>query len=222
MKLEEYETIALIEECSEILQKKLPPKLKDPSSFTIPCSVGGSVVTKALFDLGASVNLMPLSILRKLKLGEARPTTMSLQMADRSIKHPRGIIEDVLVKVDKFIFPTNFIVLDMEEDTNIPIILGRPFLATERALIDVKNGELKLRVQNEVVTFNVFAEMEIPSCCIVDVVKRGDDELGVTRKKSMVQCGVRIVHHRVKMIFCGKARMLHERWKVPKISNIKK
>ncbi|XP_062100691.1 uncharacterized protein LOC133806615 [Humulus lupulus] len=219
-KLEEYETIVLTKECSAILQKKLPPKLKYPGSFTIPCSIRGSVVTKALCDLGASVNLMNLSIFHKLKLGEARPTTVFLQMADRSIKYPRGIIEDVLVKVDKFIFPADFIVLDMEEDT-IPIILGRPFLATGRALIDVQKGELKLRVQNKVVTFKVFVATEIPSCCRVDVVKRGDDELGVTRKKSMLQC-VRTVCHRVKKIFSGKARMLHERWKVTKICNIKK
>ena len=80
---------------------------------------------------------MPLSIFKRLGLGEARLTTVTLQLVDRSLKHPRGIIEDVLVKVDKFIFPVDFIVLDMEEDKEIPIILGRPFLATGRAMIDV-------------------------------------------------------------------------------------
>lgn len=141
-KLEEYEMVALTEEWSAILQKKLPPKLKDLGSFTIPCSIGNFVFERALCDLGASINLMPLSIFRKLGLGEARPTIVSLQLADRSIKHPRGIIEDVLVKVDKFIFSANFIILDMEEDREIPIILGRPFLATSQALIDVQRGEL--------------------------------------------------------------------------------
>ncbi|XP_062085651.1 uncharacterized protein LOC133791752 [Humulus lupulus] len=96
------------------------------------------------------------SYVKRLKLGEARPTTVTLQLADRSIAHPRGIIEDVLVKVDKFIFPADFIVLDMEEDANVPIILGRPFLAIGRALIDVQKGELRLRVQNEEISFNVF------------------------------------------------------------------
>ncbi|XP_062080749.1 uncharacterized protein LOC133785538 [Humulus lupulus] len=139
-KLEDYETVALTEECNVILQKKLPLKLKDPGSFNIPCSIGVSVETKALCDLGASVNSMPLSIFRKLKLGEARPTTVSLQMANRLVKHLRGIIEDVLVKVEKFIFPAYFIILDMEEDENILIIVGRPFLATARALIDVQKG----------------------------------------------------------------------------------
>ncbi|XP_062093741.1 uncharacterized protein LOC133799759 [Humulus lupulus] len=99
-KLEDYETMALIEECNTILQKKLPPKLKDSGSFTIPCTIGNVVFEKALYDLGASVNLMPLSIYQNLKLGEARPNTMTLQMADRSVKHPRGIVEDVPVKVD--------------------------------------------------------------------------------------------------------------------------
>ena len=88
-------------------------------------------------DLGASINLMPLSIFRRLGLGEALLTIVTLQLADRSLKHPRWVIEDVLVKVDKFIFPTDFIVLDMEEDKEIPIILGRPFLVTGRAVIDV-------------------------------------------------------------------------------------
>ncbi|KAI3445254.1 hypothetical protein Pfo_001919, partial [Paulownia fortunei] len=161
--LEEYETVALTEECSVILQRKLPPKLKDPGSFTIPCTIGNSFFDKALCDLGASINLMPLSIFRKLRLGEAKPTTVSLQLADRSIKYPRRVIEDVLVKVDKFIFPADFIVLDMEEDQDIPIILGRPFLATGRALIDVQKGELILRVQDEQVSFNVFKEIKSPS-----------------------------------------------------------
>ncbi|XP_062100991.1 uncharacterized protein LOC133806912 [Humulus lupulus] len=98
-KLEDYETVALTEDCGAILQKKLPPKLNDPSSFNIPCSIGGLLGIKALYDLGASVNLMPLSIFPKLNLGEARPTTIYLQMADRSFNHPYGVIEDVLVIV---------------------------------------------------------------------------------------------------------------------------
>ena len=96
---------------------------------------------------------MPLSIIKKLNLGEARPTTVRLQLADRSLTHPRGIIEYVLVKVDKFIFPVDFIILDMEEDKEVPIILGRPFLALGKDLIDVKKVELRLRVQEEEVTF---------------------------------------------------------------------
>ncbi|XP_075499138.1 uncharacterized protein LOC142537512 [Primulina tabacum] len=98
-----------------------------------------------LCDLGASINLMPLSVFRKLGLGESKPTRMSFQLADRSVKYQRGVIEDVLVKVDKFIFPAVFVVLDMEEDMEMPLILVRPFLATDKALIDVQEGNLRLR-----------------------------------------------------------------------------
>ncbi|XP_042972995.1 uncharacterized protein LOC122304796, partial [Carya illinoinensis] len=158
-RLEEFETVKLSEECSAILQKKLPQKLKDPGSFTLPCTIGNSFFDKVLCDLGASINLMPLSVCRKLGLEEMKPTTISLQLADRSIKYPRGIIEDVLVKVDKFIFPADFVVLDMEEDEEVPLILGRPFLATGRALIDVQKGELTLRVNKEEVMFNIYQAM---------------------------------------------------------------
>ena len=109
-KLEDEETVMLTEECSAILQKKLPPKLKDPGSFTIPYIIGDIMFDHVLCDLGASINLMPFSIFRRLGIGEVKPTTMSLQLADRSIKHPRGIVEDVLVKVDKIIFPADFVV----------------------------------------------------------------------------------------------------------------
>ena len=161
--LSDFETVNLTEECSAILQMKLLQKLKDPSNFTIPCTIGNTIFERALCDLGASINLMPLSIFRRLGLGEARTTTVTLQLEDRSLKHLRGVIEDVLVKVDKFIFPTDFIVLDMEEDKEIPIILGRPFLAIGRAMIDVQRGELKLRVQEDEVKFNVFEAVRHPT-----------------------------------------------------------
>ena len=115
-KLEAYGTITLTENCSTIIQRKLPEKLKDPGSFTIPCIIREHTFNKALCDLGASINLMPFSVAKKLNLGEITPTALSLQMADRSLTFPKGIIKDVLVKVDKFIFPVDFVVLDMEED----------------------------------------------------------------------------------------------------------
>ena len=174
-RLADFETVNLTEECSAIIQRKLPQKLNDPGSFTIPCTIGNAIFERALCDLGASINLMPLSIFKRLGLGEARPTTVTLQLADRSLKHLRGIIEDVLVKVDKFIFPADFIVLDMEEDKEIPIILGRPFLATGRELIDVQRGELKLRVQEEEVKFNVFEAVRHPAesdtCFMAEMVE---------------------------------------------------
>ncbi|XP_022868743.1 uncharacterized protein LOC111388295 [Olea europaea var. sylvestris] len=174
-KLEEHETVCLKEECSAILLKKLPPKLKDPGSFTIPCIIGSNYFEHSLCDLGASVNLMPLSVYRSLGLGEAKPTIISLQLTDRSIKRPKGITEDVLVKVDKFIFSTNFIILDMKEDSNIPLIFGRTFLATGRAPIDVYDGNMIIRVDNEQVIFNVFKAMKYQltsdACCQVDVLE---------------------------------------------------
>ena len=105
---------------------------------------------------------MPLSIFRKLGHEEQTTTMVSLVMADHSIKHPRGIVEDVLVKVGGLIFPADFIVLDMEEDKDIPVILGRPFLATGGAIIDVKQGKLTLQVDDEKVTFNVYKSMKCP------------------------------------------------------------
>ncbi|XP_022864005.1 uncharacterized protein LOC111384027 [Olea europaea var. sylvestris] len=117
---------------------------------------------QSLCDLGASINLILLSILRKLLLGEPKATTVTLHLADRSLTHPRGIIEDVLVKVDKLIFPANFLILDMEEDKDVPIILGRPFLDIARALIDVQQGQLTLRLGEEQVSFNVFNAMKYP------------------------------------------------------------
>ena len=161
-KLEEYGTITLTEECSAILQKKLPPKLQDPGSFAIPFSIGNWVSGKALCDLGASINLMPLSMFKRLKLGEPKSTTISLQLANRSYQHPRGIIENVLVKVGQFVLPADFIILDMEEDDSVPIILGRPFLAMGKAQINVQEGELKLRVQGDEITFHVFQPMKHP------------------------------------------------------------
>ncbi|XP_074327699.1 uncharacterized protein LOC141665610 [Apium graveolens] len=137
-RLEEFEIVSLTEECSAILQKKLPPKHKDPGSFTIPYTIGTQYFGKSLCNLGASINLFPLSIFMKLGVGEVKPTSVRLQLADRYLAYPRSIVEDVLVKVDKFIFPTDFIVLDMEEDSDISLLLGRPFLATERTLIDVQ------------------------------------------------------------------------------------
>ena len=165
----------LTEECSAILKRKLPQKLKDLGSFTIPCKIGNSIFERALCDLGASINFMPLSFFRRLGLGEARPTTVTLQLADRSLKHPWGVIEDVLVKVDKFIFPADFIVLDMEEDKEIPIILDRPFLATDWAMIVVQKGKLKLRVQDDEVRFSVFNAVRHPAesdaCFMIEAVE---------------------------------------------------
>ncbi|XP_019266277.1 PREDICTED: uncharacterized protein LOC109243750 [Nicotiana attenuata] len=119
------------------VQNKLPQKVKDPGSFTIPVRIGNIDVGRALCDLGASINLMPLSLFKQLGLGAPRPTTVMLQLADRSIAHPEGVIKDVLLQIGKFIFPADFIILDYEADELVPIILGRPLLATADAIIKV-------------------------------------------------------------------------------------
>ncbi|XP_058003695.1 uncharacterized protein LOC131180099 [Hevea brasiliensis] len=148
-RLKNYETVALTEECSAILQNKLPSKLKDPGSFSMPCLIGNMNIDKALCDLRASVSLMPLCICEKLNVGELRPITISLQLANRSVKYPVGILENIPIKVGKFFIPVDFIILEMEEDVQIPIILGRPFLATAGAIIDIKNGRLTLKMGDE-------------------------------------------------------------------------
>ncbi|XP_071916278.1 uncharacterized protein [Coffea arabica] len=162
-KLEDCETIALTEECSAIIQNKLPPKLKDPGSFSIPCTIGSINFSKALCDLGASVSLIPLTVARQLGLHELKRTNITLQLADRSIRHPLGVLENVLIKVQKFIIPVDFVVLDMEEDVSMPIILGRPFLATAGTIIDVKNGKLKFQIGEEEVEFNLHEMEKYPS-----------------------------------------------------------
>ncbi|XP_058741907.1 uncharacterized protein LOC131614322 [Vicia villosa] len=158
--LGEFATIELTQECSQLVQGKLPPKLKDPGIFTIPCNIGDSFCGKALCDLRASINLMPLSVFKKLEIGAARPTTITLQLAGRSICYPQGKIEDVLVRVDKFVFPADFIIMDFDADEDIPIMLGRPFLATRRTLIDVEKGELTMRVKCQQVVFNVLNALQ--------------------------------------------------------------
>ena len=130
----------LTEQVSAIIQSKNPVKYKDPGSPTISVNIGGTCIDKALLDLGASVNLLPYSVYKQLGLGELKPTNVTLSLADRSVKIPKGIVEDVLVKVDKFYYPIDFVVLDTEPiasgPNHVPIILGRPFLATANAIIN--------------------------------------------------------------------------------------
>ncbi|XP_031127528.1 uncharacterized protein LOC116029620 [Ipomoea triloba] len=139
-----------------VLQHKLPPKLKDPGSFSIPCIIGGFVVGGALCDLGTSVSLMPYSLCKRLNLGTPKPTSMTLQMADRSIKRPVGVLEDVPVMIDQYFILGDFVVMDIEEDTKVPIVLGRPFLATAGALIDVRRGKLVMEVAENKIEFDIF------------------------------------------------------------------
>ena len=150
----------LIEQVSAIIQSKTPVKYKDPGSPTIFVNIGGTCIDKARLDLGASVNLLPYSVYKKLGLGELKPTNITLSLADRSVKIPKGIVEDVLVKVDKFYYPVDFVVLDIEPiasgPTHVPIILGRPFLATSNAIINCRNGVMQLTFGNMTLELNIF------------------------------------------------------------------
>ncbi|GJV31086.1 reverse transcriptase domain-containing protein [Tanacetum coccineum] len=145
-KLEEIAITTVNAECSAIIMNKVPEKLEDPGKFLIPCALQELKRTSALADSGASINLLPHSIYKKLELEALTPTRMTLELANRSITHPMGIAEDVVVRVDGFTFLADFVVVNFEPDPRVPIILGRPFLRTAKALIDLYEEKLTLRV----------------------------------------------------------------------------
>ncbi|GKC69186.1 reverse transcriptase domain-containing protein [Tanacetum coccineum] len=154
-KLSEVASTPLNEHCSAVILNKLPEKLGDPGRFLIPCKFPEMDECLALTDLGASIYIMPFSVWKKLNLPDLTQTCMTLELADRSIFRPIGIAKDVNVKVGVFQFPADFVVVDFEPDPRVPLILGRCFLKTSRALIDVYEGELTLRVENEAITYNL-------------------------------------------------------------------
>ncbi|XP_006593231.1 uncharacterized protein [Glycine max] len=144
--------------CSTVIQRILPPKHIDPRSVTIPCSIGSVPVGKALIDLGASINLIPLSMCRRLGELEIMPTRMTLQLADYSITRPYGVIVDVLVRVKHFTFPADFVVMDIEEDTKIALILGRPFMLTASCVVDMGKKKLEMGIADQKISFDLFDE----------------------------------------------------------------
>ena len=150
----------LTEHVSALIQSKYPVKYKDPGSPTIPVNIGGNCINKALLDLGASVNLMPHLVYLQLGLGELKPTSITLSLADRSVKIPKGIVEDVLVKINNFYYPVDFVVHDTAPSSNepnhVPIILGRPFLATANAIINCRNGIMQLTFGDMTLELNIF------------------------------------------------------------------
>nr|GEW08697.1 hypothetical protein [Tanacetum cinerariifolium] len=153
-KLQELANTPLNENCSAVILKKLLEKLRDPGKFLILCGFS-ELKCKALADLGASINLMPLFIWKKLGLPKLIPTRMTLELANRIICTPAGIARDVFVLVGKFTFPVDFVIVDYESDLRVPLILGRPFLRTARTLIDVYGEEMILRDGNESFTLNM-------------------------------------------------------------------
>ncbi|CAN6721030.1 unnamed protein product [Malus baccata var. baccata] len=171
------EVVKVGENVSAILQRKLPPKCKDPGSFTIPCVIGNTRFESAMLDLGASINVMPYSIYASMNLGELKNDGVIIQLADRSNAYPKGVLEDVLVQVNHLIFPADFYVLEMDESDHapsLPILLGRPFMKTARTKIDVFNGTLTMEFDGEVINFNLSDSMKFPnenhSCFAIDVI----------------------------------------------------
>ena len=173
----------LTEKVSDIIECKTLEKYKDPGCPTISVNIGGFSVEKALLDLGASVNLLPYSMYKQLGLGELKPTSITLSLADRSIKIPKGTIEDVLIQVDKFYYPVDFVILDTEPVTvvtnHVPIILGRPFLATSNAIINFRNGVMQLTFGNMTLELNILhlskrhmhpVEDDCEEVCIIDTI----------------------------------------------------
>ncbi|XP_075098827.1 uncharacterized protein LOC107785270 [Nicotiana tabacum] len=162
----------LTQTCRAVVIIPMDQKLSNPGSFTIPCTIGSYVFAKALCDLGDSINLMPLVIYTKLGIGRARPTSMLLQLVDRTVKRPTRILDDVLIQVGKFVFPANFVILDCQVDEEIPIILGRLFLATRRALIELEAIDVILQEEDE--TLNVRDPLE---ACLMNLKEVDGEEL---------------------------------------------
>ncbi|BBG96883.1 hypothetical protein Prudu_005831 [Prunus dulcis] len=186
------EEVKLNKNVSAVLQRKLPPKLEDPGSFNIPINIGDKTVGRAMLDLGASINVMPYSVYQALGLEGIKKTSIRLELADHSIKYPKGIVEDILVQVNTLILPADFVVMDMEDNPYVdrvdPILLGRPFMATADTIIKVKDGTLSMTVLGETVEFKVFDALSQPSitldtCFSIDVV---DHEVSskIVQKKS--------------------------------------
>ncbi|CAL8174473.1 unnamed protein product [Prunus armeniaca] len=186
------EEVKLNKNVSAVLQRKLPPKLEDPGSFDIPINIGDKTVGRAMLDLGASINVMPYSVYQELGLEGIKKTSIRLELADHSIKYPKGIVEDILVQVNTLILPADFVVMDMEDNPYgnrvDPILLGRPFMATADTIIKVKDGTLSMTVLGETVEFKVFDALSQPSitldtCFSIDVV---DHEVSskIMQKKS--------------------------------------
>ncbi|XP_071916696.1 uncharacterized protein [Coffea arabica] len=175
-KLKGNEKVHMGENVSAVLQKKLPPKCKDPGMFTVPCKIGNIKIEKAMLDLGASINVMPRSIYNLMNVGPLKETGVIIQLADRSNAYPDGVLEDILVQIDNLIFPADFYVLDMEDDNSnsSPMLLGRPFLKTARTKIDVFTGTLTMEFDGDVIKFSIYDAMKYPgeshSIFVIDVI----------------------------------------------------
>ncbi|XP_028214897.1 uncharacterized protein LOC114396934 [Glycine soja] len=191
------ESIIVGGNCIAVIQRNRPKKFKNPGSVTIPCTIGNESVGKALIDLGVSINLMPLSMCRRIGNLKIDPTKMTLQLADRSITRPYGVVEDVLVKVRHFTFPVDFVIMDIEEDKEIPLILSRPFMLIANCVVDMGNGNLEMSVDDQKVTFNLFEAMKYPKeykrCFKVEEVDKEDIDALQTTQTSLEKALINVV-----------------------------
>ncbi|KAM1100486.1 hypothetical protein ACFX2B_006874 [Malus domestica] len=190
----EKEVVHVSENVSAMLQRKLPPKCKDPGSFTIPCVIGNTHFDYAMLDLGASINVMPYSIYASMNLGELKNDGVIIQLADRSNAYPKGVLKDVLVQVDHLIFPADFYMLDMEDSGHSPPsprLLGRPFMKTAQTKIDVAKGEVTMAFGGDMISFKVSEFIETPnvvrSCCAINVIENIGQECSTLIKKNVPQ-----------------------------------
>ncbi|CAN6542233.1 unnamed protein product [Malus baccata var. baccata] len=175
----EKEVVQVSENVSAIIQRKLPPKCKDPGSFTIPCVIGKTRFKSAMLDLDASINVMPYSVYASMNLGVLKNDGVIIQLADRSNAYPKGVVEDVLVQVNHLIFPADFYVLEMDESDHapsLPILLGRPFMKTAQTKIDVAKGEVTMAFGGDMICFKISESIETPnvvrSCCVIDTIEK--------------------------------------------------
>ncbi|KAM2928254.1 hypothetical protein COP2_035517 [Malus domestica] len=175
-----------------MLQRKLPPKCKDPGSFTIPCVIGNTRFESAMLDLGASINVMPYPIYASMNLGELKNDGVIIQLADRSNTYPNGVLEDVLVQVDHLIFPADFYVLDIEDSAHSspsPLLLGRPFMKTAQTKIDVAKGAITMAFGGDMINFKISESVEktndVRSCCAIDVIENIGHECSTIFRKDV-------------------------------------
>ncbi|KAM0981412.1 hypothetical protein ACFX2A_014746 [Malus domestica] len=193
-RIREKEVVHVSENVSALLQRKLPPKCKDPGSFTIPCVIGNARFDNAMLDLGASINVMPYSVYASMNLGKLKNDGVIIQLADRSNAYPKGVLEDVLVQVDHLIFPADFYVLDMEDSVHSPsspLLLGRPFMKTAQTKIDVAKGAVTMAFGGDMINFKISESVEntndVRSCCAINVIDNIGQECSTLVNKNVPQ-----------------------------------
>ncbi|CAN6544223.1 unnamed protein product [Malus baccata var. baccata] len=193
-RIREKEVVHVSENVSAMLQRKLPPKCKDPGSFTIPCVIGNTRFDHAMLDLGASINVMPYSVYASMNLGKLKNDGVIIQLADRSNAYPKGVLEDVLVQVDHLVFPADFYVLEMDESDHapsLPILLGRPFMKTAQTKIDVAKGAVTMAFGGDMINFKISESVEktndVRSCCAINVIENIGHECSTLVKKHVSQ-----------------------------------